>query len=289
MSLMPSALSAQAFRFDNWSGASPSSTMGTSITPGTSGAEGSWTAVAGGANLTSDVYLVSFQPHAGATTSVDKSHLFDIGVDPAGGTSYTEVISNIVAGHSCAMNSAPAQGNIAFLFPIFIKAGSSVAVRCQGSHSTPGTVRVIMSFRGQPASPHQLPVGAYAETIGAITGTQGVTFTPGNGTEGAWELLGTTTRPCWWWQLAFQVSNAAMTAEYCVIELAHGDASNKHLMIKLLKCNLTTEATGVPVNGNIDYGSCYWPLPAGTNIYVRGKADSAPDTGYNAVAIGIGG
>jgi hypothetical protein len=31
------------------------------------------------------------------------------------------------------------------------------------------------------------------------------------------------------------------------------------------------------------------PVPAGVNIYIRGRCNGAPDTGYNATVIGIGG
>jgi hypothetical protein len=284
--LLPFALSAMAFRFDNW-GTNPAATPGTSIVPGTSGAAGSWTEVASAANVAQDVYFVTVHIFAGFLTGVSKKHSFDIGVDPAGGTSYTVLVDQLLAGGTPGI-AASFQGVTGFSFPLFIKAGSSIAVRVYGSHTTAGTVRVCVTLRGQPAAPHQLPVATVSERIGTISGTAGVAFTPGNAADGTWVSLGTTTRANFWWQLGYNVDNAGMTAEYCYIELAHGDGSNKHTLIKTMKASSTTEQLASPLLGNWDFAGCYWPLPSGTELWVRGRADSAPDTGYNACAYGFG-
>jgi hypothetical protein len=284
--LMHSALSPMAFRFDNW-GADPSATPGTSVVPGVSGAFGSFTQVASSANVAQDVYFVTIQVFGGNLTAVSKKHTIDLGVDINGGTSYTTVVSELLAGCSPAFTTCA--GVLGYSFPLFIKAGSSVAVRIKGSHTTAGTVRVCITFRGQPAAPHLVPVASRSERIGAIASTAGVAFTPGNAADGTWVSLGTTTLPNFWWQLGWNVDNTGMTVEYCYIELAHGDATNKHTLIKMMKNSTTTEQLNSPLLGNWDFAGCYWPLPAGTELWVRGRADSAPDSGYNACAYGFGG
>jgi hypothetical protein len=285
--LMPFALSAMAFRFDNW-GANPSSTPGTSVVPGTSSLYGSWTEVATAANVANDVYFVTIQVFGGFTTGVSKKQMLDLGVDPAGGTSYSVLAAELLVGCSPGIASS-IQGVNGYSFPMFIKAGSSVAVRIKGSHTTAGTVRVCITLRGQPASPHQIPVASYSEGLTGGAGTAGTSFTPGNLADGTWQTLGTTVRRNFWWQLGWNVDNTGMTAEYCYIELAHGDASNKHTLIKTMKASSSTEQLSAPLLGNWDFAGCYWPLPAGTELWVRGRADSAPDSGYNAMAYGFGG
>lgn len=288
--LQPGALSAMGFRFDNWD-ANPSGSLGTAITPGVSNAEGAWTQVASGASVASDVYLVSVHVHGGGQSGVDKSYLFDLGVDPAGGTAYTEVISNVPCGHGATMGTPAAGVGHRFIFPLFIKSGSSVAVRVQGLNSTAsGTLRVVVSLRGAPARPEMFPAGAYSETLGAVTAsTSGTAFTPGNAADGTWVSLGTTTRPLWFWQLGYQLANTVTAAEFCYIELAHGDATNKHIMLRLMHANLSTETIGMAETENLDFAACYWPLPAGTELWVRGRTAAAPNTGYQAAAVGIGG
>lgn len=283
--LHPIGLSAYNFTYDNW-GANPSATIGTSVTPGASNVEGSWTQVASGANIAQDCYWLYMQIHSGATSAAAKNQLLDIGVDPAGGTSYTAIISNLVVGASPALTVA---GNREHVFPFLIRAGSSVAVRIQGSNATAGTVRVPMRFYGQPSRPEAVPVGAISQTFGTITSSNGASFTPGNTADGAWVDLGATSTPLWWWQMGYQIDNATITAEYTYIEVAWGDGTNKHTMFKVMHGGTTGETCGLAAQTQLLACAAYNPVPAGVNIYIRGRCNNAPDTGYNATVVGIGG
>lgn len=283
--LAPSVLSAYSFTYDNW-GANPSSTIGTSVIPGASNVEGSWTQIASSANIAQDCYWVYLQVHSGASSTQAKNHLLDIGVDPAGGTSYTAVISNIQVGASPSLTVA---GNREFCFPWFIKGGSSVAVRIQGNNVTAGTVRVAARFYGLPTRPEASPVGALSQTFGTITNSNGQSFTPGNAADGAWVDLGATASPLWWWQLGYGVDNSAITAEYTYLEVAWGDASNKHTMFKMMHSGSVGETAGLAAQTHLLGCAAYNPVPAGANIYIRGRCNNAPDTGYHATVIGIGG
>ena len=161
--MLPFKVNSFLWHFSNFT--TPSATPGTSVTPGASNAEGSWTQVATSANIAYDVCLIYIAIGGGNTSTGQKDHLLDIGVDPAGGTSYTAVISNIVCGQTQAVTT----GWDEFVFPLRIKAGSSVAVRVQGNNATAGTVRVVADFYGRPTEPSVVPVGQWSETIGTIT------------------------------------------------------------------------------------------------------------------------
>lgn len=274
------------FQFDNW-GADPSNTPGTQVFAGLSDAEGDWTQIASGTDTAQDIYALLLLIFDGRAGGVARNHLLDIGVDPAGGTTYTPVVSDIVCGGADQFINAA--GGISFSLPLFIRAGSSVAVRVQGSHTAANFTRVAARFYGAPSRPELTRAAQYSETIGVITGSQGVAFTPGNAADGAWQLLGTTTRALWWWQIAFQVSNTTMSLEYTYVEIAHGDASNKHVIMRTLAATTANEARGAPLSDNVHPFAAYCPVPAGTNIYIRGRCNTAPNTGYNAVAIGLGG
>ncbi|MCG3204081.1 MAG: hypothetical protein KCHDKBKB_00784 [Elusimicrobia bacterium] len=272
---------------DNF-GANPSATPGTSVTPGISNAEGSWTEIISDTNLTQDTYgfFLWIHSNAVATPTTGKNFLLDIGTDPAGGTSYSAIISNIVCGSAGPITAA---GGHQFFFPIFIKAGTAIAARIQGSHGTATASRVGIKLYGQASRPEMFPTGSFSETIGTITNSNGVSFTPGNAANGSWTSLGTTTNPLWWWNIAYQVDNGTITAEYTYIELAYGDGSNKHIIMERMHQGTTSEQTGSILNGNTNFFECYAPVPAGSTMYIRGRCLNAPDTGYNAVAIGIGG
>lgn len=279
-------ISRASWLYDNF-GANPGATPGTAVTPGISNAEGSWVQIASSANIDQDVYgfFLWIFNNAVATPTTGKNFLLDVGVDPAGGTSYTAVISNIVCGSAGPITAA---GGHRFLFPLRIKAGSSVAVRIQGSHGTATDSRVAARFYGYPSRPEMFPVGGISETIGSITNSNGVSFTPGNAADGSWTLLGATTNPLWWWQIAYQIDNGTITAEYTYIEIAFGDASNKHIILRNMHQGTTSEQIGSLLDGNLNIFEAFCPVPAGTNIYIRGRCLNAPDTGYNGVAIGIG-
>lgn len=278
--------STHLFTYDNW-GANPSATPGLSVTPGASNVEGTYASVATGSNIAQDCYGFSVRVSDGFLATGAKNHLLDIGVDPSGGTSYTTVIANIVCGDSAAFTASGGGHN--FFFPLFIKAGSQVAVRIQGSNATAGTVRVAMKFYGFNSRQERFPVGMFSETIGTITNSSGVSVTPGNAADGTWTSLGTTTNPLWWWQIGYQIDNGTITAEYTYIELAYGDGSNKVPIMREMHGGATSENIGTAFKSNLNFFECYCPVPAGSTIYARMRCNNAPDTGYNMVAIGIGG
>lgn len=272
------------FSFNNF-GANPSTTPGTSVIPGTSNAEGSWTQVASSSDIVQDVYNFYLRVLAGATSGQSKMHLLDIGVDPAGGTSYVAIISNLACGGSSAA-FGPGEGED-FLFPFFIKAGSSVAVRIQGSNATAGTIFVGVMFFGQLSRPEVFPVGSFSETMGAITNSNGVSFIPGNAANGDWVSLGTTTKALWWWQIGCQVDISAAGTEQTYVELAYGNTTNRVVISRILFLN-TGEAYGFSPAANCLF-ECYCPVLAGGELWIRGRCSNAPNTGYNGVAVGIGG
>lgn len=274
-----------AFTYDNW-GANPGSAIGTSVVPGASNAEGGWTQIASGANIAEDCYWLYIQIHSGSTSAATKNHLLDIGIDYAGGTSYTAFLENLQVGASPSLAQAGARE---FIFPIFIPAGTSVAVRIQGSNATAGTVRVVARFYGRPSNPEMVPRGAFAQTFGTVTNSNGQSFTPGNAADGAWVDLGAVTEPLWWFQMGYGVDNTTITAEYTYIEVAWGDASNKHTMFKVMHGGTTAETAGLAAQTQMLQCAAYNPVPAGVNIYIRGRCNNAPDTGYHATVVGIGG
>ena len=285
MALFCPGLSRFGFQFSNLN-ANPGTTPGGDVTSGGSADTESATplVLASGASLSTDIYAIELQVWA-ATGTGDRQILMDIGWDPAGGTSYTWVVNNIVVGNA---GLATGGGGFRFLLPLYIPSGSQAACRIQSSQASIG-LEVAATFFGHPSNPEAVPVGSFSETIGTITNSNGQSFTPGNAADGTYADLGVTARDMWWWQLAYSVSNATITAEYTYIELAWGDASNKHLIHRQMHGGTTAELCTAILTSNNNMWASYCPVPAGANLYVRGRCNNAPDTGYNAVAIGIGG
>jgi hypothetical protein len=275
-----------AFKYDNW-GANPATTYGTAVSGNASAnVEGAWTQIASSANIAQNCYWIEMVIHSSNSSANAANCLYDIGVDPAGGTSYTAIINNIIGGQSPGVTLAG--GPKQYSFPFFIKAGSSVAVRVQSSLAAHGNTRVAARFYGQPTNPLACPVGAFSQTFGTITNSSGPTVTPGNAADGTYVDLGSVTKALWWFQIGHQINNATVTAEYTYVETAWGDGSNKHVMHKYIHGGTTAEVSNFLSNPNHSAAS-FMPVPAGANLYCRMRCNNAPDTGYNVTMIGIGG
>ena len=176
-----------------------------------------------------------------------------------------------------------------FFFPFFIKSGSTVAVRIQGANATAGTVNVLIRAYGKRSRPEAMPVGSYSQDTRDDHQLERCVASPGNAADGTWVSLGTTSRPLWWWQIGYQIDNGTITIEGTYIEIAFGDATNKHVIAKVVHIGNTTEAIYNFAPAQITPYEAFCPVPSGAELWIRGRCTSAPDTGYNGVAIGIGG
>src|SRR5690349_6120452 len=74
MGLFVTRLSRYSFSYDNY-GANPSATPGTSIVPGASNAEGTFTEIASAANLSADIHAIFLRIGSGFTSGQQKDHL----------------------------------------------------------------------------------------------------------------------------------------------------------------------------------------------------------------------
>lgn len=258
--------------------------VGVSVTPGATNAEGSWTQI-GTAVAAGGACLIVLNVSGGATAAQIKNHLLDIGIDPAGGSSYGAVISNIICGNSAAQAAGRFGQGFTFMFPLMIPAGATIAARIQGSNGTAGTVRVFIWTYGSAGNGIEcIKAGTFSETIGTITNSAGVTFTPGNAAQGAWALLGTTSKDLWWWQVGVQLNDTTSQDEACTYELAYGDGTNMTSIVSRVYGALNASEE---ISQALHFGYC--PVPAGSSIYIRGACSEAPSSTYNGVAIGIGG
>ena len=281
--------------YDNW-GANHTTSSGTSVTPGASNVWGSWTEIGPDASITNDVCLMELCVTGGSTAGQDKSQLIDIGIDTAGGTTYVSIFGDTATAGQAATKGiiCGSTGGIGtqgpdqtFVLPIRIPAGSAIAVRVQGSNATAGTVRVMGKYWGKPSRPESVFRGQAAEIVGTITNSGGVSFTPGNAADGSWTSLGTTTRANKWWQLGVQCSNAVTGGAYYYFDLAYGDGSNYVQILRDARFTSTSEMIRHSFSMAMLVES-FCEVPAGATMYVRGRCNTGPDAGWNAVAVGVG-
>jgi hypothetical protein len=86
-----------------------------------------------------------------------------------------------------------------------------------------------------------------------------------------------------------QINNGTQSTHYTYIDLGVGDVTNKQLIRRGMMVSTTGEVNADVLMANQTFIDCYWPVPAGAEIWIRGRNSAAPVAGYNATVIGIGG
>jgi hypothetical protein len=267
-------------------GTRPVAAQGTSVTPGTVGF-GAYAQV--GLDLTDDSYGILIGVNSNSANNASRRTVVNIGVDLAGGTTFTTVIPNLVAGGAPTFIT---EGNAQYyFFPIFIPSGSAVGAQAFGSVNT--AIRVFAQFYHKPLNPSAQRIATYAESIGEST-FEGTNFVPSvTAANGTWTLLGSTIRDLWWWQVGVQgtasdTSYAATTT--ILVDVGVGDGTVAGTRVILKDVPIRQGATAESFNNIPLLGACEFPVPAGSNIYIRGQNSGANETGnYNAVVVAAGG
>lgn len=261
-------------------GTRPAAAWGTSITPGNN-AYGSYVQL-----LTATIdetYLCRVTINSFTVSAAARDALVTIGVDPAGGSSYTDLIPDLLA--SCAQIYSA--GHVSYEFPIRIPAGATVAAKASVNNATVGTGRVAVTLFGRPSRPELVKAGSFVQAFGSTPASSaGTSVTPGAAAEGAWTQLGSAlTVPLWHWEYGIGVNNATMTNTIHHTDIGIGDASNKKVVIPNgVSIEAAAESLIKPRAPHYGLGA------VGDIVYVR--MQSGPNvavSGMSVIAYGIGG
>jgi len=239
------------------------------------------------AGVAEDVYGIYILVNGGDTAATVRRQMIDLLIDPAAGvgnagSSWTVFINNLyTSGPSIA---APLWG-YQFYFPLFLKAGTAIGARVQDVVGA-GTCRFSIRVQGKPTRPDLIKVGNKVQTIGATTATTtGVAFTPGTTAIGTYSAtLGTLTDDAWWWQVGIGTNDTSQSGDVVRIDVAN-DATSKYICMRsVFYSNNASEQGAKSWNGE---GLPIFRAPSGTDVYVRGHASGAPDSGYTAVVYAV--
>lgn len=267
---------------DNLTGTPVSGTPGTGIAAGTSSSDGTSTAVL--TALAHDVHFLVVALGGYGAAGVNANTLFDVLVDPAGGTSWTAFINDLV----CGMTPPPATTNagiqVYYYFPVFIKSGTSVGGRArQSGTGAVANPRVMMWAFGNPSRPDAWWCGSGVETLGAVpTSSQGTTITPGaSGVAGTWTTIGTSTHPYGALQFGIQGPDGTATAkggywELGISSLVFPAAQTLYTAVNTAESNART-GTVVPI---------WCDIPSNTTFQMRGTLSGAAEN-YNGAVYGV--
>ena len=204
-------------------------TWGTSVTPGNN-AYGSYAQVL---TATSDeTYLCRIMISAIGVSGAAKDCLVTIGIDPAGGTSYTDFIVDLSASNAPNLVSLGLLPHI-YEFPVIIPSGATVAAKASVNNATVGTARVALTLFGRPSRPELVKAGTFVTTFGSTpASSSGTAITPGTASEGAWTQIGSAlTVPLWHWEWGIAVNSATMANNLHLVDIGLGDASNKKIVV----------------------------------------------------------
>jgi hypothetical protein len=263
-----------------------SSALGTAVTgSGSIDTKSSYQEIFSAAAVTNDVYGIRIACGVLGVNGETRMVLADIATDPAGGTSYSPVINNL-AFMPCNTSFTSAWQ---YFFPLFIKAGSSIAIRQQcGTASVNCQYRVWLYCK--PTRPESWRVGSFVETIGATTAsTTGTAVTPGTTSEGSWTSLGTTTNAVWYWQAGMLIDDTTITANSVYdFDMGVGAVGQSDVVIQGISCYATSGETLSPLN-TPSMNECIRETSAGSNVYGRAQCSGTADSNVSMIAYGLGG
>lgn len=265
----------------NIDGVTPTEAFGVAVTPQIN-TKGNWFQILSSALVSEDVFGLLINFNYGFVNGTARDMLSDVGVDPAGGSSYSVLIPNL---YMCSPATYEHAGQ-SYYFPIWVRAGSSIAVRTSVNSLNTNTVSCWIRAFGRPRDPRMVKVGTYVDAYGAVPSTStGTLVTPGTVSEGAWTSLGTISREAWWWQQGMGQNTGSMGLRWWSADLGIGDLSNKHVVIRdqLFSVIATNEqlASRLAVNPGYKVSS--------GNVYARLQASSSGGQTPAMVAYGLGG
>jgi len=268
--------------FTPYSSIRPTAAMGVSVTPGTTG-YGLWTQIFSA--LAFDAYGIFICINSGSSNNTSRRGVFNIGIDLAGGTSYTIAISDLLSQSPTYIAESSGQW---YYFPLFIPTGATIAAQ---GWSISGTAQRVMAWVMQkPPNPSVIRKGSFVETFG-VTAPEATAQTQGTTTKSSWLQIGTTTNKLWWWQVAAEgtSSDTSFSAATIHVDVAVGDGTNFDSIIVDFPIRVgsgTESYSSLPVTVG-----CEFPVPAGSGIYIRSwTSGTSPETGGTAFAVyGLGG
>jgi len=263
-------------------GTRPVSNKGTAVTPGATNTYGSYASL-GVVNPNDDAYWIWIYAHTVNVVAENRMVMITVGVDPAGGSSFTDTINDLLIGAPLALQSTT--GGPIYGFPLRIKAGSAIGVKAACLSATTTAIRVYCELMCQPSRPELVRCGSFVQTFGVTPPTVGgVAVTPGGASEGAYAEIGTLDKPLWFFDFGYSIDDTTMTTASLEVDVALGDASNKRVIIPNAQIITTAnEVLNRAAAGRFALGA------PGDKIYARSQHSGTADTNNSVAVYGVGG
>lgn len=263
----------------------PTPTWGTQLTP----AQNSYPAYTEVlADTAYECFGIEISLNSGLYSGEARDILVTIGIDHAGGTTYTDCeISHLIATNCGNIHF----GGVRYFFPLYIPAGSAIAAKASTANATVRTLYCGVTLFGRPTHPELVRAGSYVDTFGAVTAaSDGTTITSGTTNEGNWTEVtaGDTTKPYWFWQVGWGSADSSLTAVIYSMDVAFGTAGAEEIVLTdILHTSSGTAEQMAQALANIL--QCVGEVPAGKRIYVRMQCSGTVDSNLSTIVYAMGG
>lgn len=215
------------------------------------------------------------------TTGTNPATLLDIMIDPAGGTSWSEFISDLVVGGAGDMTAGQTALTLHYVFPIWIPAGASIGVRsrCAAAAITSLSMVAITVFGG-PSRPDMWWCGQKVESLGiTAASSKGTDHTPGNsGAFSSWATVGTSTAHYGAVQLGIGAHLTAINELIYHWQIGYGSTQLPGSPTIWMR-TITTEQ----IHFIKPYNPIWCDVPSGTTWQVRGTASGTAQAFHAAI------
>lgn len=261
---------------------------GATVTPGNN-LYGTYVQLLAGAAVTDDAYGFWVNVNSLAVSGAARDAIAKIGLDPAGGTTYTDFITDLYV--SCAgAHTGVGVGGIWYYFPVRIKAGTSIAIALSVNNATVGTAGAQCQLLCRPSHPDLIRVGSYVRTFGSTPGTSsGTAFAPVSGSKSAYVQLGSAIAAAdslWYWHLGVGINQSVVGNNNplaCDLAIGSSTTVNRIVVADQIILPTTAEVIGYRVTGAAAIAK------PGDLVFMRAATTGVLFTGWSAIGYGIGG
>lgn len=268
-------------------GTQPSTTPGTTLTPGNN----TYPAYAQILAATSDeTFFMRIEVWGIGATAAAKDALLKLGFDFGGGTTYTDLTINdlLVSCASAAGNGSLTGPGICYEFPVRVPAGTTVAASVSTNNATVGNAYVGITLLGKPSHPENIRYGTFVRSFGATAASsRGTAVTPGGASDGAFSAsLGTTTEDLWAWEFGWGRNTTTMANGQFNVDVAVSDDAGTTKRIVIQNARVFENSTEMLYKTSaLSYGEA----KAGATVYARAQGLGAATTNCSVMAYGVGG
>lgn len=211
--------------------------------------------------------------------------LVDLLIDPAGGTSYSVLISGLIGGMTPNHGPENCPNNL-YHFPLWIPSGAKLGIRARTRHTATRSGNVVAYVFGEPVRPDTWWCGSNVETLGLNASVSQGTDIPDDAAASAWSSWTDVGSPTSYRYGCLQmgINGSDGTASSGNYWFQPGYGSNPVPGFPPIVRHLNTSEVGVQC-GQI---APFWcDIPAGTQMQARQTCSAASGETLNVALYGV--